>query len=646
MESAIVEEKKLTNQTDNLANLINDLGSDDASLALAAKILEMGANTASASTLTSAELTTIGVNATVSGNGTLTAMFNDAVKNQSSDIAVDTAGELQALGNIVEEIANIANGTTNLPEAGLTTAEMTSLGFTDVSDDILAAVKTAIRTHYASNGNSYPTFAEIQAMIDAENAAVENALQTIIDYTTGDATSPTLTTYSAIGVTGVSSGLLTNVNNYVGSTTEAHKNTAEKVQTIANLISGVDNDSSSLNLTDVSNLGLNNDIVADSLALFNEVLSSRTVGEIDTGAELSAISATIRQLKEIADGTATPDNGITTAALTALGIDTSGIGNAEQLTNFLTQVGNEDFANISSVGSLTAVAGGDLDSASLSTISIASSNTDDTKAGAGVTVTLSITADEAINTPTVTIAGRNATVTNPSGNNWNASVVIQSGDTNADFVISNITDVSGNPTTDYNSTTDSSAVAVDTIIPAITSVSINSSNDDITLANVADTITATIVFAEAIETITGTIAGANATISGSEANWSAVLLVDASASLGNATIAFDYTDDYGNTAQITSTTDASEVIIDSAIKMTSVTMSNNNAEDLGFVKVGDTVTLTFTTNITTDGTLPTVKILGNNVTPVASGNQNFTATYTIQDSDAEGTVTFSISNYT
>jgi uncharacterized protein (TIGR02145 family) len=41
-----------------------------------------------------------------------------------------------------------------------------------------------------------------------------------------------------------------------------------------------------------------------------------------------------------------------------------------------------------------------------------------------------------------------------------------------------------------------------------------------------------------------------------------------------------------------------------------------------------------------------VKILGNNVTPVASGNQNFTATYTIQDSDAEGTVTFSISNYT
>jgi uncharacterized protein (TIGR02145 family) len=572
-------------------------------------------------------------------------MFNDAVKNQSSDIAVDTAGELQNLGDIVEEVANIANGiTTPLPNGDLITDDMTSLGFTDVSDDILDAVQAAIRTHYTSNGNSYPTFAEIQAMIDAENAAVENALQTIIDYTTGDATSPTLTTYSAIGVTGVSSGLLPNVNNYVGSTTEAYKNTAEKVQTIANLISGVDGDSSNLTLSDVSNLGLNNDIVADSLALFNEVLSSRTVGDIDTQSELSAISATIRQLKEIADGTATPDNGITTAALTALGINTSGIGNAEQLTNFLTQVGNEDFANISSVGSLTAVAGGDLDSASLA-ISIASSNTYTTKAGAGVTVTLSITADEPINTPTVTIAGRNATVSNTGGNNWSASVVIQSGDTNADFVISNITDVSGNPTADQSSTTNDTSVAVDTIIPTITSVSITSSNADITLANVADTITATIVFAEAIETITGTIAGANATISGSEANWSAVLLVDASASLGNATIAFDYTDDYGNTAQITSTTDASEVIIDSAIKMTSVTMSNNNAEDLGFVKVGDTVTLTFTTNITTNET-PTVKILGNNVTPVASGNQNFTATYTIQDSDAEGTVTFSISNYT
>jgi uncharacterized protein (TIGR02145 family) len=648
MESAIVEEKKLTNQTDSLDNLINNLGSDDASLALAAKILEMGANTASASTLTSTELTTIGVNATVSGNGTLTAMFNDAVKNQSSDIAVDTAGELQDLGDFIEEVANIANGTTTLPETGLTTAEMTSLGFTDVSDDILAAVKTAIRTHYASNGNSYPTFAEIQAMIDAENAAVENALQTIIDYTTGDATSPTLTTYSAIGVTGVSSGLLTNVNNYVGSTTEAHKNTAEKVQTIVNLIDGVDSDSSNLTLTDVSNLGLNNDIVADSLALFNEVLSSRTVGDIDTQSELSAISATIRQLKEIADGTATPDNGITTAALTALGIDTSGISGAEQLTNFLTQVGNEDFANISSVGSLTAVAGGDLDSASLSTISIASSNTDDTKAGAGVTVTLSITASEPINTPTVTIAGRNATVTNPSGNNWSASVVIQSGDTNTDFVISNITDLSGNPTADYNSTTDSSAVAVDTTIPAITSVSITSSNGTPTIANVADTITATIVFAEAIETITGTIAGANATISGSEANWSAVLLVDASASLGTATIAFDYTDDYGNTAQITSTTDSSEVVIDSAIKMTSVTMSTNNAEALGFAKVGDSITLTFATNIDTTGDTPTVTIVGKNATVTNAGDSDlktFDATYVLQDGDTEGTVSFVISNY-
>jgi hypothetical protein len=75
-------------------------------------------------------------------------------------------------------------------------------------------------------------------------------------------------------------------------------------------------------------------------------------------------------------------------------------------------------------------------------------------------------------------------------------------------------------------------------------------------------------------------------------------------------------------------------------------MSNNNAEDLGFVKVGDTVTLTFTTNITTNETLPTVKILDNAVIPTTSDNQNFTATYTMQDSDADGTVTFSISNYT
>ena len=64
----------------------------------------------------------------------------------------------------------------------------------------------------------------------------------------------------------------------------------------------------------------------------------------------------------------------------------------------------------------------------LSTVAIASNNTDTTKAKVGDIITLTIVSDETINTPTVAIAGHNANVTG-SDKNWSATYQMQSSDT-------------------------------------------------------------------------------------------------------------------------------------------------------------------------------------------------------------------------
>lgn len=71
-----------------------------------------------------------------------------------------------------------------------------------------------------------------------------------------------------------------------------------------------------------------------------------------------------------------------------------------------------------------------------------------------------------------------------------------------------------------------------------------------------------------------------------------------------------------------------------------ITSSNSSTT---LAKVGDTVTLSFTTSEAVSGT-PVVTVIGNSATTVTnvSGN-NWTATYVLQASDTEGRVTFTIS---
>ena len=106
---------------------------------------------------------------------------------------------------------------------------------------------------------------------------------------------------------------------------------------------------------------------------------------------------------------------------------------------------------------------------SLSPVVVASNNASPAKARQGDTVTVSFTASEAIQTPVVTLLGVAASVANPGGNNWTATVTVGAGTAEgvATFSIT-ATDVAGNAAAAVTATTNASSVTVDLTAPDTT----------------------------------------------------------------------------------------------------------------------------------------------------------------------------------
>lgn len=108
---------------------------------------------------------------------------------------------------------------------------------------------------------------------------------------------------------------------------------------------------------------------------------------------------------------------------------------------------------------------------SLTSVSISSVNPAASQAKTGDTVKVSFTANEAIATPVVTIAGNAATLTNTSGNSWIASYVLTATDAegNVPFNI-NFSDIATNAGAATQITTDNSAVVFDRTAPIVNSI--------------------------------------------------------------------------------------------------------------------------------------------------------------------------------
>ncbi|MFA5172878.1 MAG: YDG domain-containing protein [Candidatus Paceibacterota bacterium] len=103
----------------------------------------------------------------------------------------------------------------------------------------------------------------------------------------------------------------------------------------------------------------------------------------------------------------------------------------------------------------------------LSSVSISSNNINHSLAKVGDIITLSFTADEEIQNPTVIIASNSITATNSIGNDWTAVYTMQSGDAEIVSFEINFNDLAGNAGTKVTATTDLSSVTFDETAPVV-----------------------------------------------------------------------------------------------------------------------------------------------------------------------------------
>ncbi|MEK9604505.1 MAG: Ig-like domain-containing protein [Flavobacteriaceae bacterium] len=168
------------------------------------------------------------------------------------------------------------------------------------------------------------------------------------------------------------------------------------------------------------------------------------------GGSLSGISATSSQ---VFSGTLTPPSNTTGTVTVTVGA-----------TAYTDIVSNDNTATATIPFTV------DTQSPTLSSVSIASDNTDSSKAKVGDTIILTFTTIEAIQSPTVTIDGNAATISG-SGSSWTATYILQSGDTEGtlSFTI-DFDDLSGNTGTQVTAPTDSSTVTFDESAPTVDSI--------------------------------------------------------------------------------------------------------------------------------------------------------------------------------
>jgi gliding motility-associated-like protein len=279
----------------------------------------------------------------------------------------------------------------------------------------------------------------------------------------------------------------------------------------------------------------------------------------------------------------------------------------------------------------------------LSPVTITSSHINTARAKSGDIVTLSFTSSETITAPTVTLAGHTVTATNTGGNAWTAAWTMTGTDVDG-MVAFNIafSDLVGNAGTAVSATTNSSSVVFDRTAPTLSPVTIASNNSNTTWARQGNTVTLGFTADETINTPVVTIAGHTVTANNTSANnWTASYTMTGSDAEGPVAFTIVFGDITGNAGTtVTTTTNSSSVVYDiSNPSLPAVGIASSNSTS-GKAKTGDVITLNFSAS---EGITPSVTIAGQAVTPVNTGGTNWTASYTLTLSDAEGTIPFNIS---
>ena len=288
-------------------------------------------------------------------------------------------------------------------------------------------------------------------------------------------------------------------------------------------------------------------------------------------------------------------------------------------------------------------------------IAVASSNSTSTLATNGDVITVTVVANENLQTndglnpwgiTNASIAGQNissANISSASATNWEISYTMdgEEADGSASYAFT-LADASGN-TTSVSSA--GSAVTIDNTKPTLSLVSIASDNANDAYAKQGDDITLTITADEdLIAAPTVFIAGRSATVAsvgGSATDYTASLTTNSTDTQGAVAISIAFSDLAGITGDVvTATTNSSSVTFDRSVPtLTALSMTSNN-DNTDYAKEGDIVTLSFTSSENVQDS-PTVTVDGNNAT-VSGSNTSWTAAYTMQSGDTEDDLAFTV----
>lgn len=279
----------------------------------------------------------------------------------------------------------------------------------------------------------------------------------------------------------------------------------------------------------------------------------------------------------------------------------------------------------------------------LTSISIASNNVNSNMAVVGNTVTLSFTANEAIQTPLVTIAGHSTAASNTGGNSWAATYTFLTSDPEgiAAFTIS-FHDMVGNSGVLATSSLNGSSVTFDATVPTLPTVGISSNNPSLYHAKVGNTISIAFTSSETILLPTATIFGRAATVENISGNqWRALVTALASDPEGEILFSISFSDIAGNNGvSVNTTTNASILFFDRTNPLLSAVSISSNHTNSNFARVGSTVSLMINASETLTN-ISTV-INGIPVTPVNIGGDNWVCNYIPSSIDNAGTIPFTI----
>ncbi len=280
----------------------------------------------------------------------------------------------------------------------------------------------------------------------------------------------------------------------------------------------------------------------------------------------------------------------------------------------------------------------------LTSVTITSDNAfSNDRASAGDTVLVSFAGSEQLKNVVATILGNPADkITNTSANNWVAKYKMLG--TEPEGVIPftiNFDDMAGNSGTQVTTKTTGNNVTFDNTKPTLSNVLISSNNPNSTLAKTGNTITLTFFSSETIQNVVVNIEGSLASLSNSGNSWTATHVLGAEPD-GKIDFTIDYEDLFGNDGtQVTTTSNGGKVTIDNTKPtLPTVSISSNNANN-SRAKVGDIVTISFTSSEGIKGVSASI----DGSAAAVSGNptgKNWTASYVMQNSNNEGNVSINI----